>query len=250
MEQNEKRPNWMNYPPLIQFYRQVQAAGVKLEPDPKFLTDPELGRYEEYQLKGFEIPQTIKDFLMQVGLPDQFINWRSPMEERDARKMDVSSGEVFWVSCLKIKSLKRKKHLIIGEMRNLSRTCSISNHGKPNQTEKWNKIESTAYIVVELKTGSVWRWIPGYDETTLDFVNSSLEQYLLSMAYWRAFYPGFSARVNKFVEENPDQTELDYIFDHEEELYAPFLDVMKALDPSALKGTMSYWNFMCDLSLY
>jgi len=34
VEQNEKRPNWMNHPPMFQFYQQVQAAGVELEPDP------------------------------------------------------------------------------------------------------------------------------------------------------------------------------------------------------------------------
>ena len=48
MEQ-EKTPNWMKYPPLLQFYQQVQAAGVELEPDPDFLEDQNLGRYGEYQ---------------------------------------------------------------------------------------------------------------------------------------------------------------------------------------------------------
>ena len=235
MEQ-EKTPNWMKYPSLLQFYQLAQTAESGLEPDPDFLADPKLGRYEEYQLKGLEIPSNIKNFLMQVGLPDQFINWRSPDEEKDAKKLDVVSGEIFWVSCLKTKSIKRKKYLIIGEMRNLSRTCTIANHNSPNETKKWNKIESSAYIVVELKTGAIWKWIPGYDEVTLDFVNSSLEQYLLSMAYWRAFYPGFAEKVNDYMEKNPDETELSFIFDNDEELYAPFLDVMKALDPKALEG--------------
>ena len=249
MEQ-EKTPNWMKHPPLLQFYRQVQAAGVELEPDPDFLEDQNLGRYGEYQLKDFEIPQNIRDFLLQVGLPDQFINWRSPNEERDSRRMDVTQGEIFWVSCLKIKSLKRKKYLIIGEMRNLARTYSVSNYSEPDRIEKWNKTESSYYIMVELKTGTVWKWIPEDNEFTIDFVNSSLEQYLLSMAYWRTFYPEFSERVKGYTEKNPKETEISYIFDNDEVLYAPFLNILKTLDPKALEDTMSYWNFMCDLSLY
>ena len=81
---------------------------MELEPDPDFLKDPKLGRYGEYQLKHLEIPQNIKDFLMQVGLPDQFLDFRSPDEEKDYKK-DVYPGVIFWVSCLRIETIKRKK---------------------------------------------------------------------------------------------------------------------------------------------
>ena len=249
MEQSTKTPNWMKYHSMLQFYQQAQAAESGLEPDPVFLKDPNLGRYTEYKLKNLEIPQTIKDFLNQVGLPDRFLDHRSPHEKKDDKK-SACPGFIFWISCLKVVTVKKKKYLIIGENRCLGRFSIVSGSGTPNETWEWNKSEEVAYIIVELKTGSVWKWIPDSYEDIVTFVNSSLEQYLLSMAYWRAFYPDFAKSVTDYLEKNPKKTELDYIFRNRKKLYAPFKNILEVLDPDALKKRMSYWKFMCDLSLY
>ena len=242
------QPNWMNYPPLLEHYERVRAAENVLEPDADFLKDPSLGRYESYQLNGLDIPQTVKDFLMQVGLPDKFLDHRSPDEERDSRK-STYFGVIFWVSCLRIETIKRKKYLVIGEYRGLNRTCTTVNFGKPDRKDEWHKHEEFVPIVVELKTGTVWKWIHYTDEDFLTFINSSLEQYLLSMAYWRTFYPDFEKKVTDFLEKNPKKIDLDYIFRNEKTLYAPFRHTMDALDPAAFKKRMTYWKCMCDLSL-
>jgi hypothetical protein len=247
----EKTPNWMNYVPMLRFYKQLQKTEGGLKPDSEFLSDPSLGRYLEYHLKELALPKNIKSFLMQVGLPDQFSEWRSPDEETEAGK-NAHVGIVFGISCLDVKEFKGKKYLIIGENRSLSRTCVIANAGKPDEIKQWEKSESCSLIAVELETGEVWKWILGFSRTDEDifiFVNSSLEQYLLSMACWRSFYLGFAQKVREFTEENPENTELDFIFDHDE-LYEPFLNTMELLDPTAVENEFSYWPFMCDLSLY
>ena len=240
MEQQKQTPNWMKYPSLLQLYQQVREAEVELEPDPEFLKDPKLGRYEEYQLKDLEIPQNIKNFLMEVGLPDQFLDFRSPEEETEYKK-DVYAGVIFWVSCLRIETVKRKQYLVIGESRGLSRTCTTTNFGKPDQTDKWNKLEELVPVIVELKTGSVWRWMHYSDEDMLTFVNSSLEQYLLSMAYWQAFYLEFAAKVTNYLKRNPEKTELDYIFRNDKRLYRWFRSCLIALEAGALRKSMWYW---------
>lgn len=76
----------MNYPPLLERYERVRAEEDVLEPDADFLKDPSLGRYESYQLKGLDIPQTVRDFLVQVGFPDKFLDHRSPDEEKRQKK--------------------------------------------------------------------------------------------------------------------------------------------------------------------
>ena len=95
---------------------------------------------------------------MQVGLPDQFLDFRSPDEENDYKK-DVYPGVIFWVSCLRIETIKRKKYLVIGEYRSLNRACIISNANTLDETKKWEKSEESSPVVVELKTGTVWQWI-------------------------------------------------------------------------------------------
>lgn len=247
----ERVPNWMNYVPMLRFYKQSQKAEGGLEPDAEFLSDPSLGRYLEYYLKDLNLPENIKSFLMQVGLPDKFADWRSPGEEKDAEK-NAYVGIVFGISCLDVREIEGKKYLIIGEKRSLGRTCVITNAGKPDETEQWEKSESCTFIAVEMETGEVWKWIPGCggdEEDIFIFVNGSLEQYLLSMACWKSFYQGFAQKVQEFTEENPNDTELDFIFDHDE-LYEPFLKQMERLDSKAVEDEFSYWSFMCDLSLY
>lgn len=250
MEQQSRVPNWMNDPTMLGFYRQVQAAGESLEPDSMYLSDVSLGRYPSYKLKDLAISEHLRNFLTKVGLPDRFLDWRSPDEEQEESEKQAAPGIVFWISCLRIEEIKRKKYLVIGESRELSRSCSTSGWGTPQEVQIWNKGESCAYIAVELKTETVWRIVPFYDENTLTFVNSSLEQYLLSMAYWRAFYQEFAQKIQAFREAHPDKTELDYVFKNHKELYGAFRRCLKALDPEAEKKRTGYWKFMCDLSLY
>lgn len=249
MKQQSGAPNWMNNPTMLEFYRKVQAAGGILEPDSVYLSDVSLGRYPVYKLKDLEISEHLRNFLTKTGLPDRFLDWRSPDEERDESEKQVAPGIVFWISCLRIEEIKREKYLVIGEARELSRSCSISGWGTLQEVQIWNKGESCAYMVVELKTETVWRLVPFYDENTLTFVNSSLEQYLLSMAYWRTFYQEFTQKIQTFREEHPDKTELDYVFKNQKNLYRPFRECLKALDPAAEKKRTGYWKFMCDLSL-
>lgn len=249
MEQTERRPNWMNYPPLLQFYENLQAAGAELEPDPEFLKEPRLGRYHSFQLKDLELPDAVRDFLTQVGLPDRFLDHRSPNEEEEDRR-SVYPGVVFWVKCLRVETVKRKRYLVIGEYRTLGRSCTTVNYGKPDRRDEWNKTEELVLVVVELSTGTVWKWVHDSFGDVFSFINSSLEQYLLSMACWRSFYPQFSQTVRAYTEQHPNQTELDYIFRHSKDLYAPFREVMEVLDPGVMRKRTGYWKFMCDLSLY
>lgn len=252
MEQMEKRPNWMNYPPMLQFYQQVQETGCGLEPDPDLLADPRLGRYREYQLKKFEIPPSIKDFLMQVGLPDQFRPFRLPSEEHEDRYR-VYLGTLFWASCLRNETINKKKYLVIGESREFLASSSSTCYKRPDGTEEhiWrhNKEDSVSYEVVELKTGSVWTWYHDSFGDELTFVNSSLEQYLLSMAYWQSFFRDFSKKIESYLKRNKDKHEWEYVDRNRKTLYAPFLNCMKTLDPPALRKRMAFWKRMTDISL-
>ena len=247
MGQQAGRANWMDFPEMLRFYEQAQAAGTGLEPDADFLADPALGRYVGFQLRKLELPEGVCAFLTQVGLPDCFADYRSPEEERER---GLYPGVVFWLSCLRVERAKKKKLLVIGESRSLDRGCVISGAGTPDERWEWLKREDVAYIAVELKTGAVWKWLHDSFGDILTYVNTSLSQYLLSMACWRAFYPGFARKVQDFCARHPGKIDLDFIFKHEKSLYAPFWDTLRALDPEAAKKRKSYWKAMCDLSLY
>ena len=170
-----------------------------------------------------------------------------PEEERER---GLYPGVVFWVKCLRVETVKRKRYLVIGEYRTLGRSCTTVNYGKPDRRDEWNKTEELVLVVVELSTGTVWKWVHDSFGDVFSFINSSLEQYLLSMACWRSFYPQFSQTVRAYTEQHPNQTELDYIFRHSKDLYAPFREVMEVLDPGVMRKRTGYWKFMCDLSLY
>ena len=251
MEQREQTPNWMNYPSMLQFYQKVQASESGLEPDPNFLDDARLGRYQEYQLKNFEIPENIKSFLMNVGLPDQFRPFRLPSEEKSGKL--VYLGTLYWVSCLRNETINKKKYLVIGENREFTPSVIVTKYEEPDGTKKdvWChcKNETVSYDVVELKTGSVWSWYHDSFGDDLTFINSSLEQYLLSMAYWKSFYADFSDKINSYLKKNKDKREWEYVERNRRKLYAPFLNCMKALDPPALRKRMAYWKRMVDISL-
>lgn len=247
----EKFPNWMNYPPLLRLYQQVQSAKGALEPSPDFLDDARLGRYQEYQLKNLEMSQNIRDFLTEVGLPDRFRPFRLPSEEKSGKL--VYLGTLYWVSCLRNEIISRKKYLVIAEDREFVPSASGTKCVKPDGTEEYifrnNKMESVSYVVAELKTGSVWSWYHDSFGDELTFINSSLEQYLLSMAYWESFYAQFSEKIENYLKRNKNKREWEYVERNRRTLYAPFLNCMKALDPPALRKRMTYWKQMVDISL-
>lgn len=247
MQGQEKIQNWMKYSPILELYKKVQGTEIDLEPDMQFLSDVHLGRYREYILKELGLPENIWDFLNKVGLPDRFTTWRSPDEERQSKADEGYFGIVFSLRCLRVEKIKGQRFLVIGEDWNLGRSSMIS-----NKIWSWWKTEDCSYIVVEIKTGKVWQWVH-FDFDNKDFltyINSSLEQYLLSMAYWKAFYPVFAQKVKEFIEKNPEKTELDYIFKYRKILYAPFWGQIKELDAEAMRKRQSFWKFMSDISLY
>lgn len=246
MQEQKHLQNCMQYRPLFAFYEQMQTMQNVLKPDMEFLSDTYLGRYPEHILHGLELPENIYHFLNQVGLPNLFFDWRSPDEEMEAKNLMWDFGVMFSLRCMRIEKIQKCAFLMIGECYSMSRYGVSTN----NELRTYWKMEDCSYIAVELKTGNVWSWYRSFDDDFLRYINSSLEQYLLSMAYWKAFYTTFSQKVKQFKAQNPDKTELNYIFKHEKMLYAPFLEQIKALDPQALRKRNSYWKFMCDLSLY
>lgn len=245
MDKQEKIPNWMNYSPMMQMYSQAQSVQGSLGPDMEFLSDVNLGRYRKYILDKFGLPDNIYNFLNQTGLPDRFVTWRSPDEEMEDKNSETYSGVLFTLRCLRIEKIKGRDFFVIGEDWSTGRSSEIC-----GDEWTWWKTEECTYIVADMSMGKIWQWLHYTDADFLTYINSSLEQYLLSMAYWRAFYPVLVQTVRDFTEKNPEETELDYIFKHRKTLYAPFWERIKALDPEAAKKKHGYWKFMSDLSLY
>lgn len=140
MEKQKEIPNWMTYSSMSQLYKQSQASESSLELDMKFLSDSGLGRYQNYLLDKLDLSQAIQNFLNQVGLPDRFTTWRSPDEEKEAKKQESYFGIIFSLRCLRIEEIKQRKFLIIGEERSLGRS-SISCKSTDCQTWTWWKTE-------------------------------------------------------------------------------------------------------------
>ena len=160
---------------------------------------------------------------------------------------------MFWVSCLRNETINKKKYLVIGESRGFNSDVIISERERPDGTkeEVWDyfKGETVSYEVVELKTGSVWTWYHDSYGDELSFVNSSLEQYLLSMAYWQSFYQDFSEKIESYLKKNRDKREWEYVERNRKKLYSPFLECMRTLDPPALRKRMTIWKRLTDISL-
>ena len=114
MDKQEKIPNWMNYSPMVQMYRQAQNVHGSLEPDMEFLSDVNLGRYRKYILDKFGLPDNIYNFLNQTGLPDRFVTWRSPDEEMEDKNSETYSGVLFTLRCLRIEKIKGREFFVIG----------------------------------------------------------------------------------------------------------------------------------------
>ena len=245
MDRAERKPNWMNYSPMLKMYRQAQSVQGILEPDMEFLSEVNLGRYRKYILDRFGLPDNIYNFLNQTGLPDRFITWRSPDEEMEDKNKQSCSGVFFTLRCLRTEKIKKRDFFVIGEDWSMGRCSEVC-----GDEWTWWKEEECTCIVADISTGEIWQWFHYTDTDFLAYINSSLEQYLLSMAYWRAFYPLLAQKTSEFTAKNPEETELDYIFKHHKTLYTPFWERIKALDPEAAKKRNGYWRFMSDLSLY
>ena len=201
-----------------------------------------LGRYRKYILDRFGLPDNIYNFLNQTGLPDRFITWRSPDEEMEDKNKQSCSGVFFTLRCLRTEKIKKRDFFVIGEDWSMGRCSEVC-----GDEWTWWKEEECTCIVADISTGEIWQWFHYTDTDFLAYINSSLEQYLLSMAYWRAFYPLLAQKTSEFTAKNPEETELDYIFKHHKTLYTPFWERIKAYKSSFDYRHINTWlDFCCN----
>lgn len=215
-----------------------------LTPDFNFLTT--LRPIPKENFNSLNLPKELITFLTQVGLPAQVLLIREP-EEMESQ--DVYTY-FFPLEKFYTKKIENDTYLSIGGWKS---KC-IYNQIIGETVNEISEDISGEYFV-HLSTGEV-RYINNANlelsedgwkltdsDLELQFINSSVEQFVLSMACWKQFYPQFE---QKYLEVDGD---LEYIFEHEE-LYEPFLNTMELLDKKAIENEFNYWRFMCDLSLY
>ena len=220
---------------------------VCLTPNLDFLL--ELRPIPKENFNGINLPKELVNFLTQIGLPSQVLLIREP-EEMESQ--DVYTY-FFPLEKFYTKKIEKDTYLSIGGWKS---KC-IYNQTIGETVTKISEDISGEYLV-HITTGEVWYinnanlelskkdencWKLTDSDLELQFINSSVEQFVLSMACWKQFYPQFE---EKYLEVDGD---LEYIFEHEE-LYKPFLNVMELLDKKAMENEFNYWRFMCDLSLY
>ncbi len=215
-----------------------------LTPDSNFLAT--LRPFPKENFNDINLPKELITFLTQIGLPSQVLLIREPEE---LESQDVYTY-YFPLEKFYIKKIENDIYLSIGGWKSI---CTYSQSMGETVTQI-NEDISGEYLV-HITTGEVWYinnanlelsengWKLTDSDLELQFINSSIEQFVLSMACWKQFYPQFE---KKYLEVDGD---LEYIFEHDE-LYEPFLNVMKLLDKKAIENELNYWCFMCDLSLY
>lgn len=215
-----------------------------LTPDAHFLAT--LRPIPKENIDGLNLPKELIAFLTQIGLPPQVLLVREP-EEMESQ--DVYTY-FFPLEKFYTKKIENDTYLSIGGWKS---TCIYNQTTGETVTEIREDI-SGEYLV-HITTGEVWYinnanlelsedgWKLTDSDLELQFINSSVEQFVLSMACWKQFYPQFE---KKYLEVDGD---LEYIFEHEE-LYEPFFNTMELLDKKAMEDELNYWRFMCDLSLY
>ncbi len=220
----------------------IQHAG--LTPDSNFLKT--LRPISKENIDNLNLPKELINFLTQIGLPPQVLLIREPEE---IKSQDVYTY-FFPLEKFYTKKIENNTYLSIGGWKS---TCIYNQTIGETITEIREDI-SGEYLV-HITTGEVWYinnanlelskdgWKLTNSDLELQFINSSVEQFVLSMACWKQFYPQFE---KKYLEVDGD---LEYIFEHEE-LYEPFLNTMELLDKKAMEDELNYWRFMCDLSLY
>lgn len=223
--------------------KSIQHINNGVIPDSEFLAS--LHQIPEKDLTGLNISKDLKEFFIQVGLPLKIQFIREPEEE------DVPEIH-FPLDKFAIRKIEQSEYLSVGGWRvedKLSgEICENGVHRELRETYEGE-------YLIDIDSGEVW-YVNYFDlkqagdvwhftdiDLGLQFVNSSIEQFVLSMACWKSFYSGFE---KKYLEVDGD---LGYIFDHNE-IYEPFRNTMQILDTRALEGEVDHWSFMCDLSLY
>lgn len=233
---------WRIFMKYHDYLNTIQNAN--LMPDMNFLAT--LRPIPKENMDNLNLPKELITFLTQIGLPSQVLLIREP-EEMESQ--DVYTY-YFPLEKFYIKKIENDTYLSIGGWKS---KCIYNQTMEETITEISEDI-SGEYLV-HITTGEVWYinnanlelsencWKLTDSDLELQFINSSVEQFILSMACWKQFYPQFE---KKYLEVDGD---LEYIFEHEE-LYEPFLNVMELLDKKAIENELNYWRFMCDLSLY
>lgn len=239
VQKQRRNGDFMKYNDLLNM---IQNAC--LTPDLNFLAT--LHPIPKENFDGINIPKELLTFLTQIGLPSQVLLIREP-EEMESQ--DVYTY-YFPLEKFYTKKIEKDMYLSIGGWKS---TCTY-NQTMEESVLQINEDISGEYLVHTIN-GEVWYinnanlelsedgWKLTDSDLELQFINSSVEQFVLSMACWKQFYPQFE---KKYLEVDGD---LEYIFEHEE-LYAPFLNTMELLDKKAIENELNYWCFMCDLSLY
>ena len=230
----------MKYHDLL---KSIQHISNSVIPDSKFLAS--LRQIPEKSLAGLNISKDLKEFFTQVGLPSNIQFIREPEEE------DVP--EIYFIpDKFAIRKIEQSEYLSFGGWRTEDKLSGEI--WKSGTCEELRNTYEAEYLI-DISNGSIWYvdyfylkqtgdiWYFTDSDLGLQFVNSSIEQFVLSMACWKSFYPEFE---KKYLEVDGD---LGYIFDHDE-IYEPFRNTMQILDARALEGEVYHWSFMCDLSLY
>lgn len=230
----------MKYHDLL---KPIQHISNGVIPDSEFLAS--LCQISEKSLVGLNISKDLKEFFTQVGLPSKIQFIREP-EEEDVPEIYFTPDK------FAIRKIEQSEYLSFGGWRIENKLS-----GKIWQNGICEELKNTyeAEYLIDISNGTIWYvdyfhlkqtgdiWYFTDSNLGLQFVNSSIEQFVLSMACWKSFYPEFE---KKYLEVNGD---LGYIFDHDE-IYEPFRNTMQILDARALEGEVDHWSFMCDLSLY
>jgi len=236
-----KNEKWrLDYMTLL---KSIQHINNGVVPDSKFLAS--LRQVSRDDLTELSIPKELKRFLIQVGLPPKIQFIREP-EEKDVPEV------YFPLDKFSIRKIEKSEYLSVGGWRIEEQ---LYDEIRRDGMIKELKDTYEGKYLIDINTKDVW-YVNYFDleqtediwhfkdtDFELQFVNSSIEQFVLSMACWKSFYPQFE---KKYLEVDGD---LEYIFEHDE-LYEPFQNTMQILDARALEGEVNHWSFMCDLSLY
>lgn len=233
----------MKYHDLL---KSIQYIKNGVLPDSGFLAS--LHQIPEKDLAGLNISKDLKEFFTQVGLPPKIQFIRNPDEEEEQDVPEV----YFPLNRFSIRKIEESEYLSIGGWRIEDK---ISGEIREGDTCRVLKETYEGEYLIDINQKDVWyanyfdlkqvgdSWYFMDTDLGLQFVNSSVEQFVLSIACWKSFYPQLE---KKYLEMNSDWT---YILDHDE-LYDPFKNTMQTLDSRALEGEVDHWSFMCDLSLY
>ena len=182
----------------------------RLVPDETFLSA--LLPYPRERLPR-ELPLRSAEFLSRVGLPPRVRPFREPRHRLTKAEIFFSPEQVA------LRRLDSGRYFSVGTI--------------------WD-----SRFLVDLTSERVFY----ENQEGLLFVNSSLEHFAVSMAYWLDFYPKFAKRVNAAASSWPQGNVLHYIAERPE-LYRPGLTRLTAIDPRALEE-QGYWSALCDLSRF